>query len=134
MASGNGVLPAPLSRAARRFETWRSRNGTRRRIPDDLWRMAAGLAGRYGVNRTARALRLDYYRVKQHADGTPARDPEKPAAPSRFVEILPTLPAPAPTCLVEFEDPRGSKMRVHLPGGDPGAVVALGRLFLEGRA
>ena len=134
MARLNGTLPAPLARAARRFETWRGRNRTRRRIPEELWTLAVDLADRHGVNRTAHALRLDYYNLKHRKDGTPQRDPTGPTAPSGFVEILPTSLAPAAGCVVEFEDPRGAKMRVHLPSGDGPDLVALGRLFLENRA
>ncbi len=137
MGGPNGTMPRPLAMAARRFEKWRSGNFTRRRIPEDLWDLAADLSGRYGVNRTALALHLDYYRLKHRQARISARNPKGPKPPSRFVEIVPASPGPfAPTAgrLVEFEDPRGAKMRVHLAGGDGLDLLALGRLFLEGRA
>lgn len=134
MAGSNGTMPGALARAARQFEKWRNRNWTRRRIPEDFWKQAAELAGRHGVNRTARALRLDYYRLKHRMDRSPRQERKERAAPSRFVEILPASPVPAPGCLVEFEGPSGAKMKIHLPADDTADLVALGRLFLEGRA
>ena len=134
MAGSNGTLPGPLARAARQFAKWRSRNWTRRRIPEDFWNQAADLAGRYGLNRTALALRLDYYRLKHRTDRSPRQDPKERAAPSRFVEILPASPAPAPGCLVEIEVPSGARMKIHLRGDATVGLVALGQLFLEGRA
>ena len=58
-------FPAALSRAQRKIEQWRQRHRPRARIPEELWREAAQLACAHGVNRTARALRLDYYALKK---------------------------------------------------------------------
>lgn len=135
MARSNGTLPAPLGRASRRFEAWR-RNRRTRRIPEELWSLAAELGARYGVSRTARALRLQYPDLKKRIEeGGPCSSSEGPARSPAFVEILTTsAPASPPGCLVEFEAPSGAKMKVHLPAGEGPDLVALGRLFLERRA
>ena len=128
MARANGSVPGPLLRAAGRFARWRRNRGTRR-IPEELWTLAAKLAGRYGVYRTALALRVDYYSLKRHVEGGSEGGRRRPA-PAGFVEIVPGPFTPARGCLIEFEDPRGAKMRVHLPG-EGTDLLALGRLFLE---
>lgn len=133
MARARGSMPAPLASAAGRFEKWR-RNRATRRIPEQLWTLAGEMAGRYGVSRTALALRVDYYDLKQRREEATGADARVPAAPSRFVELLGAPQEPATGCVVEFEDLRGARMRVHLKGGDAPDLVALGRLFLKRRA
>ena len=124
-------LPAAFGRAQRKFEHWRQRRRPRARIPEELWREAAELACAHGVNRTARALRLDYYSLKKRVAAAARfgqRGPE-------FVEILAGgMAAPRSECVIEVEDPRGAKMRIHLQGGDLPDVAALTRVFREVRS
>ncbi|MBI4881738.1 MAG: hypothetical protein HY812_19070 [Planctomycetes bacterium] len=85
-------LPLPLVKAAERLDQWRQQRSGRR-ISEELWSLAATLAGRYGVNRTARALRLHYPDLKQRV----ARSRSLAAGSGRgpaFVEV-PGTPAPA---------------------------------------
>jgi len=56
-------VPPDLAAAARWLDSWRRRRRTRD-LPAKVWDRAAKLAGRHGVSATARALRLDYYRIK----------------------------------------------------------------------
>lgn len=124
-------FPAALSRAQREIEQWRRQHRPRARIPEELWREAAELAGVHGINRTARALRLDYYSLKKRAAAAAGPDERAP----QFVEILPGgLPASRPECTIEVEDASGAKMRIHLQGGDFPDVAALARAFREGRS
>lgn len=124
-------FPAAFSRLQRKLAQWRQQRRPRTRIPEELWRAAAQLARTHGINRTARALRLDYYSLKQRATalaGSGTRVPE-------FVELLPGgMGAPRPECLIEVEDPRGAKLRIHLQGGDLPDVAALTRGFRQGRS
>ena len=57
-------IPARLDRGRERFETWRRQHKTRCRLPEPLWAAAVKLAREYGVNRTARVLRLEYNGIK----------------------------------------------------------------------
>ena len=120
--SAHSGFPAALSRVQRKFEQWRQRHRPRAPIPQELWREAAELACAYGINRTAKALRLHYYSL-QNRVADAARSGER--APE-FVEIL---PAPRPECLIEVEDGSGAKMRIRLPGGALPDVAALTRVF-----
>jgi len=128
-------LPAALCRAAESFEEWRGRR-TGREIPGDLWTMAADLAARYGVSRTARALRVRYYDLKKRVGGAPVSgaSPGKPAAPARFVEILTGAAGATSEVLVEFEHASGTKMRIRLSGADGPVLADLSRVFLESRS
>jgi hypothetical protein len=129
--STHSGFPAAFSRVQRKFEQWRQRHRPRAQIPQELWREAAELARAYGINRTAKALRLDYYSLKKRVAAA-ARCGER--APE-FVEILPGgMPAARPECMIEFEDASGAKMRIRLQGGDMPDVAALTRAFREGRS
>ena len=121
-------VPRPLALATESFEKWRKRGPARRKIPDRLWNLARSLAETYGVNRTARALRLDYYDLKGRVQaagpsGAPAAEPA-----ATFLEVL---PRPGGECVVEIEDRRGAKMTIRLP--EPVDVVALTKSFLGRR-
>ena len=146
--SAHSDFPAALSRAQRKIEQWRQRHRPRARIPEELWREAAELACAYGMNRTAKALRLDYYSLKKRVAAA-ARSGKRLAAAAgsgeraaAFVEILPGgMPAPRPECTIEVEDGSGAKMRIRLQGGDlPDVtaliadVAALAGVFRQGRS
>jgi len=131
MARSASALAPALTRAARRFDTWR-RNRTARRIPDELWSLAAELGARHGVSRTARALRVQYYDLKKRV-GAAAAEQEGVEAPPAFVEIL-TAPSWAPSgCVVEFESPSGAKMRIEVKGEGAPDLAELSRVFFESR-
>jgi hypothetical protein len=128
--STHSDFSAACSRVQRKLEQWRQRHRPRERISEGLWREAAELARTHGINRTARALRLDYYSLKKRAAAA-ARSCERVP---EFVEILPGgIPTPRPECLIEIEDPGGVKLRIHLQGGEFPDVAALTRVFREGR-
>jgi len=67
-------LPVPLEGVRRRFEPWRRSRTPGTRIPDSLWQAAAKMARSYGVNRTAKALGLDDYSLKERAEAPSAED------------------------------------------------------------
>jgi hypothetical protein len=124
--SADSGFPTAIGRSQRKFEQWRQRHRPRAQIPPELWRQAAELACEYGINRTARALRLDYYSLKKRV-ATAARSSQRVP---EFVEILSGgMPGPRPECLIEVEDASGGKMRIHLQGGDLPDVAALIGVF-----
>jgi len=59
------VVSDQLEAVHRRLERWRRTRTHRSAIPEALWASAAELAGEYGLAKTARALRLDYYSLKE---------------------------------------------------------------------
>jgi hypothetical protein len=120
-------LPADLERLRQRFERWRGTHRARSRISDSLWAAAAKLAGSYGVCRTAKALRVGYYSLKERLEQESAGTPR--LSQGTFLELPPPSTASLGECTVEWEDAAGSKMRVHLKGFHEPDLVALGQSF-----
>ena len=118
-----------LARGRDRFEAWRRSRTVGDRIPDQLWSLAVTLAAAHGLSRTAAALRLDYYSLRQRVA---ARSGEPSAVAPAFIELSPPSLAPSTECVVEFEDGLGARLRVHLRGGEVPDLVALGRSFWSG--
>ena len=121
MSSDPVALPAPLADAQTRFAEWRSRRVRRtERIPAVLWRAAARCAARFGVHPTARALGLDSGALKRQMAPTPD-------AP--FVELIPSLGASPPECILELENSAGAKLRIELRGPAVPDIIELAHRF-----
>lgn len=122
-------LPAPVGAALRRVEAWRKNRPKRSSMPATLWEEAAQLARSHGVHPIARALRLEYYALKRHVQGSPGR--EEPARPA-FVEVSVRPPTATRDCVVEMERADGARMRVRLTS--PEDLVAVTESFWRDRA
>ena len=123
-------LPARLEGLRRRFERWRGTHKARSRISDGLWASAVKMAGTFGLYRTARALRLDYYSLKKRIERQPATVPNPPETTvATFLELAPPASAGSGQCTLELEDAGGAKMRVHLKGFQAPDLAALSRSF-----
>jgi hypothetical protein len=120
--------PNPLEQLRDRLELWRREHAGRHPLPQELWSAAADLAQQYGVNRTARALRLSYYSLKEHM-AVDKRGRGKRPRSAQFVELLPWSPARMPACSIELENGRGAKMKIQLHGAALGELSHLTRLF-----
>jgi hypothetical protein len=122
-----------LSRAIVRFKKWRQGRVSRTRIPVALWKLAVNVAGRHGVSRTAAALKLDYYALKNRLLAQPvlAAEPGR-SSPPAFTELTPGPLFPSP-CVLEFSNRTGSTLRVQLPAGQVPDLVALGRTLWDDR-
>lgn len=131
-------LPAGLEAVRRRFEDWRKTHPPRSRIPDRLWAAAVTMAGRHGIHPTARALRLDYYTLKERLEQRAVSGP----APATGITAAPFVELPSPVgsgfapgplgpceCTVEWEDGAGAKMRLRFQGVATPDLAALGRSF-----
>src|SRR5689334_3718920 len=81
------ALPKDLAQGRRCFKAWRERRQGGHRIPKRLWALAVRLVSRHGISRTASALGLDYYSLKERVE---AAGQQPPSRCSAFVE----LPAP----------------------------------------
>ena len=120
-----GEFPKDLAQARSRFEAWRQGRQEGRRIPQPLWALAVRLVRQHGLSRTATALGLDYYSLKNRVEAT-AQEPPSPSP--AFVE----LPAPlvvSKQALFELDNGAGASMRVQLLGYDAADVEALARRF-----
>jgi len=130
--SENRQQAGRLVRLARQFAAWRARRSFGTRIPDRLWAAAAKAAASCGVHQTAKALRLDYYEVQRRVqrNGSQRVTTRSGDALPAFVELpASTLATAAGECILEFEKPEGSKLRVHLKGAHVPDLLALGAGF-----
>lgn len=119
------VVSSGLLRLEKRFAEWRRSRKRGERIPERLWKSAARMAGKYGLNQTATVLKLEYYSLKRRMDER-ASDTSSDTA---FVELPSAAVVHASECVVEFEDGDGASLRVHLKGAEVPDLLALGRNF-----
>jgi len=124
-------LPARLERIQRRFERWRQTHRARSRFSERLWSAAAKVAGIYGICRTARALRVSYYSLKERVEQecSIAAMPDGGVTAATFLELAPPSLVGPGECTLELEDAGGAKMRVHLKGFAAPDLAALSRSF-----
>ena len=118
-------VPSGLLRLEQRFVEWRRSRKRGERIPERLWKSAARMAEKHGLNQTATLLKLEYYALQRRVE---ERASELSPA-TAFVELPSAGLASASECVVEFEDGAGASLRVHLKGAEVPDLLALGRNF-----
>jgi hypothetical protein len=118
-----------VERVRVRFERWRQSRPGRSRIPQALWLSAAELARDHGLNRTARALGLDYYSLKEHLESTDAPECGPQTIAPKFVELMPSASAAASECSVELENARGAKLKIQVKDASTAHLTVLSDLF-----
>ena len=119
-------LPARLARGRERFEKWRKKHKKRARLPESLWSAAAKLAHQYGLNRTVRALRLDYSGLKKRMESSGSGNPlQTSGVGPKFLQLLPYELTAAAECAIECENARGTKIRIHLKGSQLPDLTAI---------
>ena len=123
----------------RRFEEFRSQHQRRTRLPEELWRAAAEIAGRRGMNLVCRCLRLDSNSLNQWmgkgVNGTRltrARRKRSATTPTAtFMELLTPATSVAASCVVEVESQRGGKLRLELKGLATSEIAQLIHSFTD---
>ncbi|MCL4863746.1 MAG: hypothetical protein KJZ93_30350 [Caldilineaceae bacterium] len=108
------TIPEELLEFSKQLEQWRSVHPSRSRLPESIWVTAVEMAQRYGLHRVAKALRLDYMRLKKRMPGAVPQAGPPPA----FLELLGPAAAGPAECVVEWESARG-RMRVAMKGVTP---------------
>jgi len=122
-----------LSEVRRQFERWRKIRPRGTRIPEELWQAATEVGCDVGVSKTAQALSLDYYVLRERTESVleerPAREtrPVQEALPEGGFLEIPPLCAPGAECVLEIEDPRGARLRMELKGATPAHLETLAR-------
>lgn len=125
---GRSSRSATVADVSRSLARWRSQHGRGFRIPEDLWWEAARLAATEGVNPISKALRLNYYDLKDRVgalDGAAAQvslPPTEEEAQASFVEI-PMAGRKDDPMEIEVESPSGWKLRVRAQ--EPGRLETL---------
>lgn len=117
----------PLETVKLQFNTWRETRKHKGRIPDKLWKAAAGLSDQYSVHHISKALRINHTALK---DRIAARKTlENTASQACFFE-LPSPPSSSVSeCLIEMENSHGEKMRMHFAGEVSLDLLALSQDF-----
>jgi hypothetical protein len=109
----------------RQLDQFRSTQPGRTKLPESLWQAAVELARQHGVYSVAHPLRLDYTALKKRLGGVPVL--RRKATKPKFVELI----APQEECVIEFEAPSGSKMRLQWKASSPRDWVSLLRAWRE---
>ena len=122
-------IPVGMRRVCRRFEGWRKGHKARLPIPDALWAAAAEAAREHGVFRAAKALRLEYGKLKRMVEAGPA-SVRPTMAPTTFLELVPPQAGGLTECLIELEGPHG-KMRIQWKGATAPDLAGLSRVLWE---
>ncbi len=134
-----GRMTARLELLRGRFDRWRQSHRRRSRLPDVLWAAAVALVGNCGLNRTARALGLNYYALKKQVEerhklpsgfAAPVAAPELSVG-SAFLELPVPAVADRAECMIEWENADGATMRIHLKGVLSPDLAALSRSFWD---
>ena len=146
MANEIPVIPPDMRKVYQRLKRWRSSHARRVPIPESLWAAAGELARAHGDNPTAKALHLEYGKLKQRAEvvmpavkrrvAKATADAPRHArrtAPPTFVELMAPPRGSFPGAVVELEGPRG-RMRIELKGVATAELVALSRALWDGEA
>jgi hypothetical protein len=122
-------IPVELAKVRHDLERWRQQQPCQRAmIPESFWAEAVQLAGKYGVSRTARALRLHYGRLKRLvAAGTPVAPAE---APPEFLEWIAPAAVRGADCVLELEARQGGKLRLEIKGVPPAELATLVRALI----
>ena len=95
--------PPELIDQRAKLDAWRQDNPPRSKLPEAFWAEAVSLAQLHGVHRTARALRLDYTRLRRRMPQS-----QQPA----FVEFR---PAATSECVIELDTMRITLRAMPIP-------------------
>ena len=131
--NGNGFSATDLEALQRQVTTWRRAQRGRSRLPNDLWDAAVSLAGSKGVSWVARALRLDYHRLKRRCTQG-AGDASKPGSSPTFVEVQldPSPSDPTHRWRIELHDESAACLTIDM-GNEIPALVAVVEAFWKRR-
>lgn len=128
-------IPIALSTARRQFDQWRSQHRKHTRLPEELWRRAAGLAREHGLNKTACALGLNYYSLKKHLDETSTDELIPAKTEPDFIDLVPGVMTPGSVeCTIEWADGSGVTVRMHIRGAGLSELASVAGVFRGGQA
>jgi len=142
MANEIPEIPPDMRKIYLRLRRWRSSHARRVPLPDSLWAAAGELARAHGINRTAKALHLEYGKLKERAEAAgpakrlvrkaPSVTPRRARAPAppTFMELITPRPGSVASAVVELEEARG-RMKIEFKGVAAAELVALSRALWD---
>lgn len=131
MGAEQAGIDGGIEEVRQRVKGWRETRLKLEPMPQELWDAAVALAVEHGVYRVARALRVDYGKLKQLFESRDASVASAEADEGGFAVM--TLPVPGVAepirtgAEVELVDADGSRLSIRLPshgGLDVAGVVA----------
>ncbi|HEV2689090.1 MAG TPA: hypothetical protein VGV35_11060 [Bryobacteraceae bacterium] len=122
-------IPEPIAQLQRQLDQFRSTQPRRTKLPESLWQAAVELARQHGIYPVAHPLRLDYTGLKKRLGEVPIR--RRKTAKPVFVELITPPPATLEECVIEFESPRGGKLRIQRKSSAPPDWASLLRAWRE---
>jgi hypothetical protein len=125
--------PRDLLRLRGKLDAWRTSNARGAAFPGALWSAAGRVARRHGVYVTARALGLEYNKLKRMSGAVGSRASGQRAArsvpkPVTFIDVTGVLPGSAGGCRLSLQGPEGQRLQVEMgPGAATEMVLQLCR-------
>lgn len=140
MNRASAAMPEQLKAVRDRLENWRKhRDGGRSRVPEEFWNAAVEVARVEGVYATSKALRFNYYSLKERLAlaGRAAPGSRRAVNPATFIEVqLASSPSPAHReaasggqTVVELVGAGGARMRIDVAGPSNVDLVGLAQAF-----
>jgi hypothetical protein len=132
-ASGAAGQARDLVRMRQRLDKWRGSHARGVAFPDALWSAAGRVAQRRGVHLTARALGLEYNKLKRMSGAGVAWVPGRAKRPSgpkpmKFIEVSGVLPASPSVCRLSLQNGNGQRLQLEMaPSGATEMVLQLCR-------
>jgi hypothetical protein len=116
-----------LARMRQRLNDWRGSHKRGVAFPRKFWSAVGRVARRHGAYVTARALGLDYNKVKGMSGGLIGRVAGKVKAPSRadpmkFIELGRALPMGPSGCRLSLQNANGQRLQLEMA---PGAATEM---------
>jgi hypothetical protein len=110
------------------LDDWRKSTARGAAFPDKLWASAGRLAQRHGIYVTARALGLEYNKLKRASVGAVTKAggaAQRAAIPKavKFVELTGALPVTASGCRLSLQSPSGQRLQLEMAPGAAAEVV-----------
>jgi hypothetical protein len=131
-ASGAAGQPRDLVRMRQRLDEWRGSHARGVAFSAAVWSAAGRVARRHGVYVTARALGLEYNKLKGMS-GVIGRVPGKAKRPSKpdpmkFIELSGALPVSPSGCRLSLQNANGQRLQLEMaPGAATEMVLQLCR-------
>ncbi len=119
MASGTRGQGRELAGMRQRLDDWRGSHKRGVAFPPKLWSAAGRVARRHGVYVAARALGLEYNKLKGMSGGVIARRPAKAKRPAKsnpmkFIELTGALPVSPSGCRLSLQNANGQRLQLEM--------------------
>jgi len=120
--------PREVSRLREQLDEWRKEHARGTAIPQTLWAAAGRMAQRHGVHVTARALGLEYNKLKRAGGGPLAPAGGAAMGPAarqavKFIELTGALPTGPSACRLWLRGPGGQAVQLEMAGGAAAEVL-----------